>query len=106
MPSGWGYNSIRMTEVSQQQARLSATGLIIGKFIEVYEGNQEPLKESINALMSGDADLIGGVTLTLLNLLTAFVSNNYKNPDAFQQLGMFLIETLADDTPSVQRILK
>lgn len=105
MPVGWSYDSIRMTNTSQHQARVSATGLILGKFIEMYEGNAEPMKESINALMAGDADLIGGVTLTLLNLFVMFVSDNGNNPKAFQDMCDFLVGSLADDTPQVQRLV-
>lgn len=105
MPQGWGIQSIKATNASEHQARVSATGMIIAKFIEMYEGNQEPIKESINQLMAGDADLIGGTLLTILNLFVMFVSDNGNNPKQFQDICDFLIGSLADDTPQVSRLM-
>lgn len=105
MPSGWGMHSIKMTDVSQHQARVSATGLIIAKYVEMYEGNKEPIFESINSLMEGDADLIGGVVLTLLNLFVMFLSDNGNNAEQFKEVCDYLINSLADDTPQISRML-
>jgi hypothetical protein len=104
MPAGWGYKDIRMTAVSQHQARVSATGIIVAKFIEMAEGNPEPMYESINQLMRGDADLIGGCLLTIVNLFCMFVSDNGQNMGQFKEMCDYLIKTLADDTKEVQRL--
>lgn len=105
MPSGWNYGQIRMTDTSQHQARIAATGLITAKLIELSIGDKEPMVESMNQILSGDADLIGATTLTLLNLFVSFVTDNNKNMGALKDIVDFLIGSLADDTPQVQRIL-
>jgi len=99
------YRRIRMTQTSEHEARVQATGLITAKFIEMANGNTEPIYESINKLMNEDPELLGGVALTLLNLLVAFVSANGENMTTFQEFCDFLIKSLADDTPSVQRLV-
>jgi hypothetical protein len=105
MPEGWSYGDISTSMTSEHQARVSATGLLVGKFIELSSGNKEPIIESINQLMRGDADLIGGVTLTLVNMLAMYFSDNGQNLIPFKDLCDFLVKILADDTPTVQRII-
>lgn len=104
MPKGL-YNGIRMTQVSQHQARVTVTGLVTAKYIEMYTDNNEPLLESIRKLMDGDADLIAESLLTLLNLFVMFVSENGQNEAMIKDMCDFLIKSLADDTPQITRMM-
>lgn len=105
MPAGYSYYDIPMTHTSQQAARIDVTGLMVGKFIEMANGNTEPIFESINALMAGEPERMGGCLLTLLNLLVAFISDNGNNMDQFQKFNDFLIKSLTEEDGPVRRIV-
>jgi hypothetical protein len=85
--------------VSEHQARMDATGVLVAKLIQQTNGNMEPLHDSM-ALMLDDPERMGSCCLTLVNFIHALVTANGKDPKGMVVLVNMLTDQLKDGRPT------
>lgn len=105
MPKRDSYAGLSTSDTSQQAARIDMAGLVAAKFIELSTGNQEPLFESVQTLFA-DPERMIGCTLTLLNLLVAYVSNNGKDLMRLKEFTDYCIKSIRKDSATIDAIVR
>lgn len=81
---------VKLSGISQQQARTDTTALLIAKLIEQSTGERQAIEETMEALFS-DPERMGSVVLTLMNLVAQYATASGTKPQGLQNLIDFLI---------------
>lgn len=89
-----GSKILKFPGMSQRQARMDTTALLLAKFVEMTTGDRTLIENSMEDLFK-DPQRMGSVVLTLMNLCAQYASGSGTNMNGYKNLCDFLTGQIA-----------
>ena len=86
---------LKFPGMSQREARMDTTALLIAKLVELSTGERDLIENSMRSLIEGGPEKMGGVVLTLLNLCAQYATQSGTNIKGMKDLCDFLTGQIA-----------
>lgn len=84
---------VSASSISNREARMDATAILMAKMIHATTGNMDPLHDAMASILA-DPERMGSACLTMVNLIWAQATNSDRNVQGGIDLCNYLTQSL------------